>query len=1384
MWAKRQPNAAAHTAAHAAGEAQRPAAPPAAPSPSAIPPIKSLFAPRRAASPAASGATPSTAASSRGPQQAAAAANDDCSWLMRALDKKKAKKKAVTTKSTGGSPSASGSSLEGKSKKRPLSSNGEQSSISSTTTTARGSQGSGTAGGESAEQALKKKKTGNVGGHASWKQRQQAWQNPMRKQKQELQEQMARDAERQALESEKQESFDQVYLEIFGRQQKTATATPAEVTQYASAERIAANAAPDTITSGGKEVETLRTAKERDPPRFNTSILSSIVAGTAHQSSEWTFEKPSSAIALDDFEVPNSTNADASSAFRNGSSKVNEFARWKDDNASHAVSDNFVKLSMRKRVKGSSGKAKKRPAYLRAQHSGMYDGNDADHSNSNAFMDPLANASRDEFKDQFQSSQPMSGFMNDGVDFIEECLEVLARVESQQEGGANYSNAEANAEQSLVQQQGEKEVPPPRCHHALHCSKVVVKKKNKNHGRVFFSCPLGFEEGRCDFFLWEDNHTELALQTLLTAQMTHADHQGATIGAAHPEYVPMDLSLPIHEQEEALVTNLRLVFGHPTFRQGQRWAITRIFEQKNTLLVLPTGAGKSLCYQYPAVFLPGITLVISPLISLMNDQFQNLPPLLKSQAAYLASSSNSKAKYVEFVRDLLGGKLKLVFLSPEKAVSNSFQQLLLQIRSRISLVCVDEAHCISEWSHHFRPSYLRLQVIFQYAKCVLAITATASNRVIEDILSQFHGDSDMVLQMPWQRSNLELQVRRVGSNDERIQHLVRFLSTTKLQGGIIMYVHQQRQAEDMATVLKEQLPGSSWARKIAYYHARMDTEAKEKVRTGFVSGRIRVVIATIAFGMGIDKQNVRCVIHFHMPSSVENYLQQIGRAGRDGKTAMGLLYLLPDDVQTFRSLSFTNAFHTDQLQKLITRVILAGEQDQGNEEGNSGSNGKGEAYKRHIVAVPQSCDGNLTQKIHVTMAMEWLESYLDMKSATIETFLTLMALKNGDTDTLALELQPSSMSTCVIHVIEKKLRELPVDAPLKRIVAASTSRQLSHVNIEKETNGYLSMIVIKFHVRAAAEYLFSNDPNAFASSGSVHERRLLQAVRKMQQDGLIQRFALENQAFRIDLEWKRKCTTLEKKELVNSWTQQLYAKHLELEAMEVKRLTRLYGALHASSLPCQTSTTRAENDPEEQDAQFEKARILEDKLVQYFEQEHVSSEDDKLMKKLLQPLTPQALDAIENDVRNLVRLDIFENTNDDDEYERLNGYKKNKKDQKKQLAKKEREHEMAKTQWTCYSVAKIFHGIASPCFPSAKWRDHVCWKRYESFVFESLVKIADKVLQENANFQEEGEPSLLRRSEHLVCTSNALAEGTNLDLDPTRSAIKTCLKATVNGTGD
>lgn len=1285
------------------------------------------------------------------------------------------------------------------------------------------------------EKRKKPKTSATAAGASTWRQRQQAWSTPKQAQQDALAVQRTKEEAARARESERPESFEQVFLEVFGRNEHERARAALGASEYTPGALDASSTVATTGTLVSSSTRSSDSSASITTATASTKVPDTRTDASAASSSStqtWGFAS-SSAMRLDDFEVPISSDAGTTASTSLGPDDASAFAHWKESHASHSVSDNFVKLHMRKRVKGSTGRAKKRPAYLRARFdpSSLDDGGDG--ANHDAFMDPLAlraSAAKSASASASAVSGPSSA-MNDGLDFIEECLEVLARVEAQRASGADASTTQDTAHtQQLSSDTGvsatPKDVEPPRCHHALLCTKVVVKKKNKNHGRVFFACPLGYDEGRCDFFLWEDNHTQLALQSLFATTATSTGDTNADTKI--PAFVPLDLSRSLDEQDDALVTNLRLVFGHASFRAGQQWAISRVFQQKHTLLVLPTGAGKSLCYQYPALFLPGVTLVISPLISLMNDQFASLPPVLQQHAACLTStSSSSKAQYAAFVRDLLGGALKLVFLSPERAVSQGFQQLLSQLGARVSLVCVDEAHCISEWSHHFRPSYLRLEHVFQHAQCVLAITATASSRVIDDILSQLtkcpsgstnrsikngisadtnETKADMVLQMPWQRSNLALEVRRVRSNDERIEHLVRFLSTTKLAGGIIMYVHQQRQAEDMAAVLQDQLPGSAWQRKIAYYHARMDAEAKEKVRTGFLSGRVRVVIATIAFGMGIDKQNVRCVIHFHMPSSIENYLQQVGRAGRDGKRAVGLLYLLPDDVQTFRSLAFTNAFHRSQLRRLLERLMFAGDDEDATkyQDADTDTDDDDRTHCEHIVAVQRRDDATGETHVHVSLELEWLETYLDMKAATIETFLTLLALKRAslsdssksvsDSEApadaapspLRIELQPSSMSTCVLHVLEKKLRDAAPDSTLKRIVQALNAKDTRlHGRITTETNGYLTMLVIEFHIREMAQLLFSADvahalqlaplaPTAATPSvGSLCERRLLQHVRKMQHDGQIQRMTLEKLAFHVDLYFGAKLVSGPqaaslKHALVDTWTQQLYAKHLELEALEVERLMRLYGALHAASLPCSSSrktrqgATNGDDDDGEDAERLAKAQVLEDRLVAYFDHERVAPEDEQLMKTLLASLTPSAIDAIEADVRSLVQLAVFDTSaNDDgDDYGASSSMRsygrgskstktkgtnaKNSTKSKKapsasaQQGARARQQQMAKTQWTCYSVAKIFHGLASPCFPLLKWKDHASWKKYDAFAFETLVRIADKVLREAPDEQAHG----------------------------------------------
>ncbi|CAI5745887.1 unnamed protein product [Peronospora destructor] len=826
------------------------------------------------------------------------------------------------------------------------------------------------------------------------------------------------------------------------------------------------------------------------------------------------------------------------------------------------------------------------------------------------------------------------------------------------------------------------------------------------------------------------------------------------------------------KQRDAMLTNLRLVFGHTDFRPGQQWAILRVLHRQDTLLVLPTGAGKSLCYQFPALFLPGITLVISPLISLMNDQYESLPAPLKARAVCLSgfsgsASGSSKAKHAAFVRDLLANKLSLIFLSPEKALGAGMQALLAmpRVRARLALVCVDEAHCISEWSHHFRPSYLRLAEIFRHAQCVLCVTATASRRVVHDVLRQLrsrrelqlatnktHDDeSNMVLQMPWQRRNVALEVRSVSCNDERLRHLVHILpelskgSTPPSKangGGVIVYVHQQRQTEELAALLREQLP-FTWrgSGKVMAFHAGMSSEAKEKVRTGFARGRVRVVVATVAFGMGIDKKNVRAVVHFHMPSSVEEYVQQVGRAGRDGKAARALLYLLHEDAIHYRSLLFSTALHRDQLRRLLTLVFL----DHAISAASS---------KNHVIVAEYFSQGvgGLTL---VSLERDWLERHLDLKAATIETFLTLLALetqrvnKTNEDNSLGLRvmLQPLSMSRCTLQLLETQAKKLATRSCAKLLLKAVQRNELPNARVTHRKDGYLSSWAVDFHLREAAQWYertisargtVEKNATTLASSGAqqdentdavavaaaTNERRMLQELRTAQQTGHVQHLSLYQPAFQIQLSWQVELSKKMKAEVVERWTNILYAKHEHLESRQLARLAHLYGALHTAALPTPSpiaSRHRIEDEEDETEVLGDKALALETKLEHYFDDDddkndgneaESGSEDKHLLQKILRPLTPSLIESIERDTCSLIQL-------------RLDG-----SDPMEGCEAEGHKNTDDGTKWTSYSVAKVFHGLTTPQLPIRLWRDHLCWRRYSDVAFEHIVQIVNKVLLE------------------------------------------------------
>ncbi|MDN5871366.1 MAG: RecQ family ATP-dependent DNA helicase [Nitrococcus sp.] len=356
-------------------------------------------------------------------------------------------------------------------------------------------------------------------------------------------------------------------------------------------------------------------------------------------------------------------------------------------------------------------------------------------------------------------------------------------------------------------------------------------------------------------------------------------------------------------------------FGFREFLPGQREAVECLLAGRSAAAVFPTGGGKSLCYQLPALLLPGLTLVVSPLIALMKDQIDALAR--RGIAAGRLDSSLSLEEHRDVMQRIRGGTLRLLYVAPERFNNERFREAIKPIQ--ISLFAVDEAHCISEWGHNFRPDYLKLAGFASLiqAERILALTATATPRVLGDICRGFAIAPECAIRTGFYRPNLTLLTTPVDAS-QRDGVLLARLQERK-SGPAIVYVTLQKTAERVAQRLSNAgLPARA-------YHAGMKDDQRTEVQDWFIASDNHIVVATIAFGMGIDKANIRYVYHYNLPKSLENYSQEIGRAGRDGAPATCELFAVGDDLCVLENFAYGDTPTYAAVLSLLTDVFSQGE---------------------------------------------------------------------------------------------------------------------------------------------------------------------------------------------------------------------------------------------------------------------------------------------------------------------------------------------------------------------------------------------------------------------------------------------------------------------------
>lgn len=355
---------------------------------------------------------------------------------------------------------------------------------------------------------------------------------------------------------------------------------------------------------------------------------------------------------------------------------------------------------------------------------------------------------------------------------------------------------------------------------------------------------------------------------------------------------------------------LKDIFGYDSFRPLQLEIIKNLLAGKDTLAIMPTGGGKSLCYQIPALIFKGITIVVSPLISLMQDQVSSLKE--NGVPAEFLNSSLEFSEYLETVKKLKDGEIKIVYVSPEGLASDKMMGIFHECSMPINCITIDEAHCVSEWGHDFRPDYLSISNVrkhFPNAVC-LALTATATASVQQDIIKNLQLYRPTVFTASFNRKNIFLEVK---PKKNALSQVIECIEKHKDESGII-YCFSRKSVDELTMELHNE--GYS----VLNYHAGLSDIQRTKNQNLFIKDKVRIIVATVAFGMGINKPNVRFVIHYDMAKSLEEYYQEIGRAGRDGLESHALLLYSPGDIHKIRFF-FNEAADPEKSERLLQGMI-------------------------------------------------------------------------------------------------------------------------------------------------------------------------------------------------------------------------------------------------------------------------------------------------------------------------------------------------------------------------------------------------------------------------------------------------------------------------------